>query len=184
MICSPMGRPRADRPQGRLKPGIPARFAEMVKISDNADTDEDEPEALFDGVHHAREPGTYTAMLYAMWYMLENYGTDAEATYLINNRELYFVPVVNVDGFLHNQQNSPSGGGMWRLNRRDNGDGSIGIYFMQDLGVRVRDRYVGGIITQACQVLTVHVDAQPGTFQRPRLSIRSKRYIFSGDVCL
>jgi hypothetical protein len=52
----------------------------MVKISDNVGTDEPEPEAFFDGLHHAREPGSYTAMLYAMWYLLENYGTNPECT--------------------------------------------------------------------------------------------------------
>ena len=98
----------------------------MVKISDNPDTDEDEPECLVDGIHHAREPGTYTAILYAMWYLLENYGTDPEATYLVNNRELYFVPVVNPDGLLYNEQTNPSGGGMWRKNRRNNGS-SYGV---------------------------------------------------------
>lgn len=98
----------------------------MVKISDNASIPEDEPEGIFDALHHAREPGGYTAMIYAMWYLLENYGTDPEATYLVDNRELYFVPVVNPDGLLYNQQIAPSGGGSWRKNRRNNG-GSYGV---------------------------------------------------------
>ncbi|RJP76297.1 MAG: hypothetical protein C4524_10300, partial [Candidatus Zixiibacteriota bacterium] len=93
----------------------------MVKISDNPDIDEDEPEAFFDALHHAREPGSYTATLYSMWWLLENYGTDPEATYLINNRELFFVPVANPDGLLYNQQIAPNGGGTWRKNRRNNG---------------------------------------------------------------
>ncbi|MCX6639899.1 MAG: M14 family zinc carboxypeptidase [bacterium] len=98
----------------------------MVKISDNPDIDENEPEAIFDALHHAREPGGYTATLYAMWYLLENYGTDAEVTYLVNNREFYFVPVTNPDGLLYNQQTNPNGGGTWRKNRRNNG-GSYGV---------------------------------------------------------
>ena len=98
----------------------------MVKISDNPDLNEDEPEALFDALHHAREASAYTATLYAMWYLLENYGTDPEITYLVDNRELYFVPVVNPDGLLYNQTTNPNGGGMWRKNRRNNG-GSYGV---------------------------------------------------------
>ena len=98
----------------------------MVKISDNVEIDEDEPEGIFDGTHHAREPGAYTAIIYAMWYLLENYGTDEEATYLIDNREIYFVPIVNPDGLLYNQQTNPYGGGMWRKNRRNNGS-SYGV---------------------------------------------------------
>ncbi|TKJ41752.1 hypothetical protein CEE37_04065 [candidate division LCP-89 bacterium B3_LCP] len=98
----------------------------MVKISDNAASYEGEPEGIFDALHHAREPGAYTALLYAMWYLLENYGTDPEATYLVDNRELYFVPVVNPDGLLYNQMTNPNGGGMWRKNRRNNGS-SYGV---------------------------------------------------------
>ena len=98
----------------------------VVKISDNPATFEGEPEGLFDGLHHAREPGAYTAIIYAMWYLLENYGTDEEVTYLVDNRELYFVPVVNPDGLIYNQTNNPNGGGMWRKNRRNNG-GSYGV---------------------------------------------------------
>lgn len=93
----------------------------MVKISDNVEIHENEPEGIFDGTHHAREPGAYTAIIYAMWYLLENYGTDEEATYLIDNREIYFVPIANPDGFLYNQLTNPNGGGMWRKNRRNNG---------------------------------------------------------------
>ncbi|MBU1881091.1 immune inhibitor A, partial [bacterium] len=98
----------------------------MVKISDNVNINEDEPEALFDALHHAREPGSYTSMIYSMWYLLENYGTDPEVTYLIDNRELFFVPVVNPDGLLYNEQTNPYGGGYWRKNRRDNGS-SYGV---------------------------------------------------------
>jgi hypothetical protein len=99
----------------------------MVKISDNVGINEDEPEGHFDALHHAREPGSYTCMIYAMWNLLENYGTDPEMTYLVDNRELYFVPVVNVDGFLYNILTNPGGGGMWRKNRRDNGGGIYGV---------------------------------------------------------
>jgi hypothetical protein len=99
----------------------------LVKISDNPNIDENEPEALLDATHHAREVGGYTSVLYAMWWLLENYGNDPEATYLVDNRELYFVPVVNPDGLLYNELTSPGGGGLWRKNRRDNGGGIYGV---------------------------------------------------------
>jgi len=99
----------------------------MVKVSDNPNVTENEPSGVFDALHHAREPGSYTVLMYAIWYLLENYGTDPECTYLINNRELYFVPVVNPDGFLYNIQTNPGGGGMWRKNRRNNGGGIYGV---------------------------------------------------------
>lgn len=99
-----------------------------VKISDNADVDESatEPVIYFDGLHHAREPQGMATLLYYMCWLLDNYGTNPEATYLVNNREIYFVPVVNVDGYYYNQTTNPNGGGDWRKNRRNNG-GSYGV---------------------------------------------------------
>lgn len=84
--------PNICAPRDSIGRGWDGNILWMVKISDNPGINEDEPEVFYDGLHHAREPGGYTALLYAMWWLLENYGTDPEATYLVNNRELYFVP--------------------------------------------------------------------------------------------
>ena len=99
----------------------------MVKISDNPDITENEPAGVFDACHHAREPGAMAALMYAMWYLLENYGTNQECKYLVDNRELYFIPMVNPDGYVYNQSTNPSGGGMWRKNRRNSGGGNYGV---------------------------------------------------------
>ncbi|UKN00935.1 immune inhibitor A [Paracrocinitomix mangrovi] len=88
-----------------------------VRISDNPDTDEAEEEVLYSALHHAREPASLSQLIYYMWYMLENYGTDPEVTYLIDNTEMYFVPMLNPDGYKYNELNSPNGGGMHRKNR-------------------------------------------------------------------
>jgi len=98
-----------------------------VKISDNPNIQENEPEVLFTGLHHAREPVSMMNIVYYMWWLVENYGTDPQATYLVDNRQMWFVPVVNPDGYVRNQQTNPNGGGMWRLNARDNNDN--GVYF-------------------------------------------------------
>ncbi len=98
-----------------------------VKISDNPDADEDEPEVLFTGLHHAREPMSYQQMIWFMWYLLENYNTDPDIKLMVDNTEMYFIPVVNPDGFEYNHQTNPNGGGMWRKNRRNNGNGSYGV---------------------------------------------------------
>jgi carboxypeptidase T len=105
----------------------------MVKISDNPEINEDEPEVMFDALHHAREPGSYTAMLYAMWWLLENYGSDPEATHLVDSRQLYFIPVANPDGLIYNQTTNPYGGGNWRKNRRNNGS-SYGVDLNRNYG--------------------------------------------------
>ncbi len=111
-----------------------------VKISDNPTLQETEPEILYTGLHHAREPVSMMNILYYMWHLLENYGTDARATYLVDNRQMWFVPVVNPDGYVYNQQTNPGGGGMWRLNARDNNDN--GIYFQSGIdGVDLNRNY-------------------------------------------
>ncbi len=98
-----------------------------LRISDNPNTDEDEPEMLYSAVHHAREPGSMQQLIFYMWYLLENYETDTEIQTLLNNTELYFIPNLNPDGYIHNETTDPNGGGMWRKNRRDNGDGTMGV---------------------------------------------------------
>ncbi|UCD63371.1 MAG: immune inhibitor A [Candidatus Zixiibacteriota bacterium] len=99
----------------------------VVKISDNPDVDEDEPEVFYNSLIHAREPASAAALLHFMEYLLTNYGTDPEVTDIVNNRELFFLPVVNPDGYIYNEITNPDGGGMWRKNRRYNGDGTYGI---------------------------------------------------------
>lgn len=105
-----------------------------VKISDNASEDENEPVAYYDALTHAREPMGLESILYYMWSLLENYDNDPELTYLVNNRELYFVPVVNPDGYVYNQTTNPDGGGLWRKNRRNNGDGTFGVDINRNYG--------------------------------------------------
>ncbi len=108
---------------------IEGRIIYAVKISDNVATNESAEEgvAYYDAITHAREPMGLETILYYMWTLLENYGTDPEYTYLVDHRELYFVPIVNPDGYVFNQSTNPNGGGLWRKNRRDNGNNCFGI---------------------------------------------------------
>lgn len=97
-----------------------------IKVSDNVQQQEDEPEVLITGLTHAREPiGGAICIDFAEWLM-DNYGSDPQATEIVNERQVWIVPCVNPDGYLYNQQTNPGGGGMWRKNRRNNG-GSYGV---------------------------------------------------------
>ncbi len=97
-----------------------------MRMSDNPNTDESEPEILYTSIHHAREPNSLSEVIFYMWYLLENYDNSEEIQFLLNNTELYFVPMINPDGYIYNEVNDPNGGGMWRKNRRNNG-GSYGV---------------------------------------------------------
>jgi carboxypeptidase T len=112
---------------------IEGRPMYMVKISDNPNISENEPQVLYTALIHAREPESMEQMIFFMFYLLENYGTDPEVTYLVNNREMYFIPVDNPDGYEYNHSTYPNGGGQWRKNRRNNG-GSYGIDLNRNFG--------------------------------------------------
>ncbi len=119
--------PKICAPKQSIGKSIEGRDIWMVKISDNVQIDENEPEVLFDALHHAREPLSITTTLVFMDWLLDNYGKDPLATFLVDNRELYFVPVLNPDGYEYNRRFWPNGGGMWRKNRRRNVGGTYGV---------------------------------------------------------
>lgn len=100
---------------------IEGRNIWYLKISDNPNIDETEPELLYDAVHHAREAASLSQLIFYMWYLLENYNTNPDIKFLVDNTEMFFVPCVNPDGYVYNQTTNPNGGGMWRKNRRNNG---------------------------------------------------------------
>jgi murein tripeptide amidase MpaA len=106
----------------------------MVKISDNPDIDEPEPTAYFDALHHAREPLSMATTIHFMFYLLENYASNLEVQYLVNNRELYFVPVVNPDGYVFNETTDPTGGGLWRKNRKVTSPDCFGVDLNRNYG--------------------------------------------------
>lgn len=105
-----------------------------VKVSDNPNIDENEAEVLYTGVHHAREPLSMMNLQYYLWYLLENYASDQTIKNIVDNTELYFIPMLNPDGYLYNESTNPGGGGFWRKNRRNNGDGTFGVDLNRNYG--------------------------------------------------
>lgn len=121
-----------------INPDLPSHNGNpvyYVKISDNVNEAENEPQVLYTSLIHAREVISYQQMIYFMFYLLENYETDARVQAIVNNRELYFIPIINPDGYLYNIQTNPNGGGMWRKNRRNNG-GSFGVDLNRNYGYK------------------------------------------------
>ncbi|WP_034258658.1 M14 family zinc carboxypeptidase [Altibacter lentus] len=108
------------QPDASTTPSIGGNGIKWVKISDNPDsTSEGEPQILYTAIHHAREPASLSQLVFFMWYLLENYNSDPEIQSILNNTELYFVPVINPDGYLYNEKTNPNGGGLWRKNRKN-----------------------------------------------------------------
>lgn len=99
----------------------------LVKLSDNPLADEsEEPKVLYTALMHAREPAGMMSVIFFMEWLLENYGSDPRATFVLERCQLFFVPVINPDGYEFNRSTNPSGGGMWRKNMRNNGS-STGV---------------------------------------------------------
>ena len=94
------------------------------KVSDSPNEDEDEPEVLYTALTHSREPLGMMNLMYFVQLLLEEYDEDPELNYLINNREIWFIPVVNPDGYVYNELIEPNGGGMHRKNRLDTNCGN------------------------------------------------------------
>ncbi len=84
-----------------------------IKVSDNPEKNEKEPAALVMGAHHAREWISVEVPMGALKQILEGYGNDEKITKLVNEREIWFVPMVNPDGVFYSQNKSR----YWRKNR-------------------------------------------------------------------
>lgn len=107
---------------------IEGRLILGVKISDNVQVNETEPEVLIVGCHHARELMSVELPLYVMRRLLDGYGSDPVITTLVDTREIWIVPMVNPDGHVYVQNNANgSSDNWWRKNRRLNSDGSFGV---------------------------------------------------------
>jgi carboxypeptidase T len=89
-----------------------------AKISDNVAVDENEPEVLFDGLHHAREHLTAEQTLAILRWFTDDYGADPTITKLVNGREIWIVFMVNPDGGQYDLTGDPYRA--WRKNRQPN----------------------------------------------------------------
>jgi hypothetical protein len=75
----------------------PHRLLAMV-ISDNPDTDEDEPEVLLTSTMHGDETSGFILMLRLIDHLARGYGADSEITDLVEETEIWINPLANPDG--------------------------------------------------------------------------------------
>ncbi len=123
--------------------GHPIYYA---KLSNNVDPENPngKPQVLYSALHHAREPGSLSSLIFFIYYLLENYGSNTLVNQILNERELYIIPCLNPDGYIYNEQIAPNGGGMWRKNRRNNGNGSFGVDLNRNYGFEWGTQYSSG----------------------------------------
>ena len=91
----------------------------VLKISDNVNIEENEPEFLYTGQMHGDEIVDYMMFLRLADYLLNNYGTDDLATELINNVEIWINPLSNPDGTYTDDNNDISGARRYLANNVD-----------------------------------------------------------------
>ena len=101
-----------------------------VKISGGA-VGQERPEVFYNSLTHSREGMSLMTLLYYMRFLVENYGQVDSVTDLVDSRDLYFIPLVNPDGYEINWQYylNQKSFGLWRKNARDNnGDSKLDAY--------------------------------------------------------
>ncbi|MBN1150793.1 hypothetical protein JXA84_06190 [candidate division WOR-3 bacterium] len=74
------------------------RVIQVMKITDNPLTDEFEPEIRFDANHHGDETPTVEVCLWLAYRLCQGYGTNPYLTSLVDNREIWIIPMMNPDG--------------------------------------------------------------------------------------
>jgi len=106
-----------------LGDSLEGRNIYALKISDNVHQDEQEAEVFFVGCHHAREWISVEVPFLLGKHLVENYDTNSQIKDLVDQCEIWIVPLLNPDGLeysIHFYR-------YWRKNRRDNGNDSFGV---------------------------------------------------------
>jgi hypothetical protein len=112
---------------------VEGRPIRAIRISNHPTVDDpNKGEVLFVALHHAREWLSAEFALYLAERILTLYSTDAQLQADVDNLQVWIVPVLNPDGFVHSAS-SPARR-YWRKNRRDNGDGTYGVDLNRNWG--------------------------------------------------
>jgi carboxypeptidase T len=111
---------------------LEGRELHILKISDQAQLEESEPNIYIIGGTHAREWISVEIPLLFARQLLENYASDASIRRLVDGAQIYIMPLLNPDGLefsIHTYR-------WWRKNRRYNGNFSWGVDLNRNWGYR------------------------------------------------
>jgi len=109
---------------------VEGRDLYIIKISDNVQQEESEPNVYFIGCHHAREWISVEIPLLFARHLLENYQNSTDIQQLVNGAQIYIMPLLNPDGLefsIHTYI-------WWRKNRRYNSDLTWGVDLNRNYG--------------------------------------------------
>jgi len=81
------------------------------------------PALWINAMQHCREWLTPPTALFSIEKFLRSYSTDPQVKRLLDSINIFYLPVLNVDGYLFTW----NGSRMWRKNRRRNANGSFGV---------------------------------------------------------
>lgn len=70
-----------------------------LKVSDNVAQNEDEPELMLTSATHGDELISVEVNMNLLRELLEGHGKDARLTKMVDEHELYYIPMVNPEGF-------------------------------------------------------------------------------------
>ena len=127
---------------------VEGRFIRGMRLNPHATdgtTPSSLPGAFFVGGHHAREHLSIEVPLLMLKHLVENYGTDPTITRLVDTRDIFFVPVLNVDGSEFDI--STGSYKMWRKNRANATARCAGVDLNRNYGYGWG---TGGSSTDAC----------------------------------
>lgn len=101
-----------------------------LRVTANIATAADKPRVLYIGGHHAREIVPPEVVLLLAQYLLTGYGQDATATYWLDTREVWLLPLSNPDGTTRAATNLS-----WRKNTNDSAGNCPGRWLPDGIGI-------------------------------------------------
>ena len=120
---------------GTPRYSIQGRTIWGLKISDDPDiNDTAEPEIFYCAMTHAREWITNEALMYYINYVLHNYLVNSTINDIVNNTQMWFIPIVNPDGFQYSIDRDDFNKSFGIYGWRKNVNETNGISGFQDLG--------------------------------------------------
>ncbi len=88
---------------------VQGRAIWAMRVTDNPTIEENEPEIRLAGNIHGDEQIGTENTLYFLRYLLTNYGSNSAVQNLVNNREIWILPILNPDGHVSDVRNNANG---------------------------------------------------------------------------